>query len=625
MNNIESLKEVISEIGKRVQSSADELNAALSDVGMHRVDLSNSITRIEKQVISADSKFTIAFVGTFSTGKSTIINSLLDLKGEARLSNDYDPDTARCVRIIQKAGRNYEAEIDFGEAYPTERISWSEAKKYTSHVVLESAPASMQERAKYISEVRYYVDSPLLDLCNILDLPGTASGSSEGALDEEVTNAKIMESDCFFWVVTTENEPDPDTLRNLEKISNKLLPIINVWQSEKEEIHGEYTPQEIIQILKDSYSAYLQNSEDPVVYYAKEIDDAQQAGTEVKPEWGKDAFVQKVQEILCNIQSGDRAKRILKNMTDSFNECKGAITDVKSDKRFAELKSEANKDSSEILRQFQRLERCNNIVIGDLNDAAKKTADDIIDIISDASQSFIQAKMSGFDLKNMLRMFTKKQKSELAQELTEEFKNSYLRFNTGWLDKCVSVFSRDVISILKSKYIDFSTTLNDGNEIEIGSDFSAGDMTSFVDSIAEQLQKDAQSKMVSLISSALTVTLLFMIPGFALLDEVASIFSVGKSFGDLSNDSRLRSKINMVVSHSKVQIRQQRYTIVTQLNTQADDIAKQFYTKVKSQLDKNKKTNKLAHEKLATVNRAAKGFETMIEQAEEEIRVAIGG
>ena len=625
MNNIESLKEVIAEIGKRIQSSSDGLNTALSDVGMHEVDVSNAITRIEKQVTSAESKFTIAFIGTFSTGKSTIINSLLDLKGDARLSNAYDPDTARCVRIIQKAGRNYEAEVDFGGAYPVEKLSWVEAKRYTSHVELEAASESTRERAKYITEVRYYVDSPLLDLCNILDLPGTGSGSEEGSDDEIVTNEKIMESDCFFWVVTTEYEPDPDTLRNLDKISNKLLPIINVWQSEKDEIYGQFTPEEIIQILQDSYSAYLQNAEDPVVYYAKEIDDAQQAGEEVKPEWGKDAFVQKVQQILGNIQSGDRARRIRTNLMDSFTECKGAISDVRSDNRLKELQSEVNKDKSENEKQFKRLNRCNDLIRIDRSDAAKKTADDIVDIISDASQSFIQTKMSGFDLKNMLRMFTKKQRAEMSAELTEEFKNNYLRFNTGWLDECVKGFCRDIINILKSKYIDFSSTLNDGSSIQLGTDFSAGDMISLIDDIAEQIQKDAQAKMVSLVSSALTVTLLFLIPGFALIDEIASIFSVGKSFGDLSNDSKLRSKINMVVSHAKVQIRQQRYTIVSELDKQSEEIANQFYTKVKAQLDMDKKSNNLAIEKVAKVIRAADSLESVIEQAEKEIKASIGG
>lgn len=625
MNNIESLKEVIAEIGNRIQSSSDELNAALSDVGMHGVDLSNAITRIEKQVTSAESKFTIAFIGTFSTGKSTIINSLLDLKGDARLSNAYDPDTARCVRIIQKAGRNYEAEVDFGGVYPVEKLSWVEAKRYTSHVELEAASEITRKRAKYITEVRYYVDSPLLDLCNILDLPGTGSGSEEGSDDEIVTNEKIMESDCFFWVVTTEYEPDPDTLRNLDKISSKLLPIINVWQSEKDEIYSQFTPEEIIQILQDSYSAYFQNAEDPVIYYAKEIDDAQQAGTEVEPEWGKEAFVQKVQQILGNIQSGDRAKRIRINLLDSFTECKGAIADVRSDKRLAELQSEVNKDNSENIKQFQRLERCNYIISIDRRDAAKKTADDIVDIISDASQSFIQTKMSGFDLKNMLRMFTKKQRSELSAELAEEFQNNYLSFNTGWLDECVKGFCCDIINILKSKYIDFYSTLNDGGSIELGTDFLTGDMRSFIDDIAEQIQKDAQAKMVSLVSSAITVTLLFLIPGFELIDEIASIFSVGKSFGNLSDDSKLHSKINMIVNHAKVQIRQQRYKIVSELDKQSEEIANQFYTKVKTKLDNDKSSNKLAIEMVAKVTRSADSFESVIEEAEKEIKASIGG
>ena len=81
----------------------------------------------------------------------------------------------------------------------------------------------------------------------------------------------------------------------------------------------------------------------------------------------------------------------------------------------------------------------------------------------------------------------------------------------------------------------------------------------------------------------------------------------------------------MVVSHAKVQIRQQRYTIVSELDKQSEDIANQFYEKVKTQLDKDKSFNKLAIEKVAKVTYSADYFESVIEQAENEIKNSIGG
>ena len=255
------------------------------------------------------------------------------------------------------------------------------------------------------------------------------------------------------------------------------------------------------------------------------------------------------------------------------------------------------------------MERCNNIVEGDLNDAAKKQAQEIVGIVSDASQTFIQNKMSGIDLKNMLRMFGKKSRDEMSEEFTKEFKDKYLRFDNGWLDSCVKEFSRDIISILKSKYIDFSQTINNGGEFEINSNFDAGEMSEFVDTIAEQIQINAQGKLISVISATLTTTLILLIPGYSLFDAIASVFSVGKALGDLGSDSKLRAKINMVVAQAKVQIRQQRYTIQSQLNEQATMISKQFYTKVKNQLDKDKSANALASEKLALLMSVTDAFE----------------
>ena len=121
MNNVESMKSTLESIKNQVIESSEKLNSALVDVGINKEDFHNAILKIEKQIVSAENKFTIAFVGTFKTGKSTIINSLLGLKGEARLSSEYDPDTARCIRIVEKMGQTYEAEVDFGTYCKPER------------------------------------------------------------------------------------------------------------------------------------------------------------------------------------------------------------------------------------------------------------------------------------------------------------------------------------------------------------------------------------------------------------------------------------------------------------------------------------------------------------------------
>lgn len=616
MNNVESMKSTLESIKNQVIESSEKLNSALVDVGINKEDFHNAILKIEKQIVSAENKFTIAFVGTFKTGKSTIINSLLGLKGEARLSSEYDPDTARCIRIVEKMGQTYEAEVDFGTYCKPEQLSWIEAKKYTSQVALDAEDEAFRKKASKIKEVRYYVDSPLLRLCNILDLPGTGTGSHDD--HTAVTDEKIMESDCFFWVLSTDIEPSIESIKNLKKIRHKLLPIINVWKFEKEGIEGDFSPEEIIDIIKDGYSEYLINADNPIIYYAKEIDYAQLNGLPIRAEWGKETFVEKVQEIISNVQAGDRATRIKSNLLDALSECRGSLENIKDSSKLKELKSLSQKNGAEISKQYQKLDRCNNLVNSDIVATAKKTTDEILDVITKASESFIQNKMSGVDLRYLLKMFTKKQKEDMSKEFADEFKKNYLRVDSGWLESAIQNYCNEVFKILKSKYIDFSCSLID-EEGTGNTDFDLGELTGFMDTISSQIQKDFQSKSVKLLGSAVLTGILLAIPGLNLLDSIAAICSVGSGIGGFADDSKLRSRINMIIVQSKVQIRQQKYSIVKQLKEQGEIIGKGFYSKVEGKLiaEKNKITEEAS--KLSNIGKLVDSFEELLSQAEKEI------
>lgn len=420
MNNVESMKSTLELIKSQIIDSSEKLNKSLMDVGINKEDFHNAILKIEKQIVSAENKFTIAFVGTFNTGKSTIINSLLGLKGEARLSNEDDPDTARCIKIVEKNGQTYEAEVDFGTYCNPEKLTWVEAKKYTSQVALDAEDEDFRKKASMIKEVKYYVDSPLLRLCDILDLPGTGTGNHDD--HTAVADEKIMESDCFFLVLSTDMEPDKESIKNLKKIRHKLLPIINVWEFEKDGIKGEFSPEDIINTIMDGYSEYLINADNPIIYYAKEVDYAQLNGLPLKDEWGKATFVEKIYEIISNVQVGDRATRIKSNILDALSECRDLLENVKDSSKLKELKSLSDKNKTEINNQYQKLYKCNNLVSSDITATAKKTTDEILDIIAEASECFIQNKMSGVDLRHLLKMFTKKQKEDMSKEFEDEFK-----------------------------------------------------------------------------------------------------------------------------------------------------------------------------------------------------------
>lgn len=616
MNNLQSMKDALSSIRNGIQKQGEELNEALRCAGIRTESFDKALTMIDKQIVSVENKFTIAFVGTFKTGKSTIINSLLELKDSARLSSEYDPDTAKCIRIMDKEGHDCEAEVDFGDAYPVERLSWAGAKKYTSHVALEKEDISFREKAAKINEVRYYVDSPFLKFCNILDLPGTGTGDYYE--DTIVADEKIMESDCFFWVVPTDGEPDLETLANLEKIRYKILPIINVWQYEKEGIRGDFAPEDIIQRLQDTCGAYLENADDPVIYYAKEIDMAQREGREVKPEWGREAFVEKVESILMNIQSGDRADRIRKNVENAIAECEQILRTLEDNRQIKAFRADIDEDRSEIGKLQKRLIQCDRVVRGDIRNSAKRTADDITDIIAAASDNFVESAMSGLTFGKFFQMIGRKNQEKIAEELKEDFEKKYIRLDSGWLDDCIGNYAQDTVTLLKGKYIEFADGLGDiAVEDHSGGDL-IGDMTGFITNMAGQIQKECQGKAMEVIKQLVVIFILRMIPG-DLLDALYTMFAGGKTVINLGNNSKLYEKMKMVKATVRVQVRQQKGTIFKELDKIGQDLAKQCREQVSDRLDERLRNNDDKKKMAAAIDGSLEAFRSGLNMDKDQL------
>lgn len=576
MNNIESTKNVLRKMCDEIKEHSIEVNEMLDDFKIKHIDVSKALTSFEQQIKSAESKFTIAFVGTFKMGKSTIINSLLELKGDARLSGEYDPDTAKSVRLIcaDDEHKNGDAVVDFNGTYPEEKLSWSEAKKYTSHVALRKEDEMFKEKASHISEVRYYIDHPLLKLCNILDLPGTDYDSNDTA----VTDEKILEADCFFWVVSTSSEPSLSTVKNLEKIKHKLLPIINVWQKECDDIRSDITPEDVITAIQENYSAYLANADDPVIYYAGEIDNAQQKGEEVKPEWGKIQFTEKVESILRNIRDGDRAQRIKSNLIDAVRDCRAAIEKLENDPAIEKVRNAALTGKKENSKTMTRLNQCRGIAKSDVKNEANKTAADIIDILTNATDSFIYSKMDGLDFKALF-----KGKKRYGEELRKEYENNYIRLNDGWVQSLGNDFLDNVKTILEGIFIEFEEDIENGIQSE-NLDSNIIYSGNFTESIAENLQKDMLSKFIPVLLEAVVAVVLLFIPGLNILDSVYMIGSgIGSSKG-ITNMDKLQLKAKTIALQSRAQIRQQKYTIVDALKKMGADITEKYYSSVKEEL-----------------------------------------
>lgn len=613
MNNLETAVPFMKQLKELLTQKKDQLNVSISKVGIRSVNLESPIMRIQEQINSAEAKYTIAFVGTFKTGKSTIINSLLNLQGDARLSSEFDPDTAKCIRIMKKEHRQkYDAEVIFTDTYPAEQISWQEAKKYTSQVALDNADSTIVKKSEKIEEVRYYVDNPFLDVCNILDLPGTGTGAHSEHTD--VTDRKIMESDCIFWVVSTDVEPDSESILNLEKFSTKMLPIINVWQSESEDIYSALEPEYIKDMLLDQFGAYFASAENPIFYYAREIDLAQQEHRELKAEWGKENFTDKVEEILNNIQNGDRMKRIKKNIGIALSVCEETLKNVLEDQQLIALGQSENTERHEIQQIRSKLIKAKELAKGDIKSHAKKVTEEITEIFTDASDAFVENQMQGMNWK---ALFSKR---NFQDDLKRDFENNYARIKSGWLNNIVEEYSDDVVTMLQGIYSDFAIDIESVDTSSGKFTMAEDDLSGFINDMAKIMANDMATRIIPTLVPAIAGGIMIAIPGGAIFEALATVALSGiGAVNGLAKDDKLRSKINSIKSASKVQIRQQKSTIVTNLKESGENINEAFYSKIEEKLNERSASNEERKTNLRKLESEIKNMLGFITEQTEEL------
>lgn len=586
MNNLETAIPFMQQLKESLDRRGADINKRLSKVNIKEVSFDAPVEKVQAQIKSAETKYTIAFVGTFSTGKSTIINSLLELKGDARLSSESDPDTAECIRIMKKPNRqNYDAEIIF-EDQTCQKVSWQEARQYTSQVARDKRGTEFKEGIKEIDEVRYYIDHPFLEICNILDLPGTGAGGH--IKHEKIAKKKIPEADCVFWIVSTDAEPDKSSIANLSEFHTKMLPIINVWQCEKKDIYSTLSPDGIREMLESQFHGYFASAEKPIYYYAREIDLAQEEGRELKDEWGKIEFVEKVQQILSNIHSGDRMTRIRNNLGVALETYKKTLKELLEDNQLVSL-GRAEKGEKEEIRQIrEKLQNAKRVASGKIRSQSKASTQEILDIFSDASDAFISNTMQGMSLEALF------QKKRFEEKLKRDFENNYVKIKSGWLDKNVKEFSDETIIILQGVYSDFSmdfdTAASDSNEFSMKGD----DLSGFIDDMAQIINKDMAQRIAPAVISAIGGGILILIPGGLILEALGTILASGIAAATgIGKDDKLRSRIVGVQSAAKVQIRQQRAKIAGDFSEQAEEANRQFYDHINEEIQKRSDDNEI--------------------------------
>lgn len=543
-----------------------ETNAQLKNIensNIHKMDFSDNIRIINQQLKTAQNKFTIATIGEFKAGKSTTLNTILNLHGNNGLSCQFEPDTAKAIRIIRKLeNQEYDAEIIFKEesGYQKEKLSWSEAKKYTSQVELNSNP-SLKRKADAIDEVRYYVDSDLLNDCNFLDLPGTGFDPKHN----RITETKINESDAVFWILSNTEEPNKETVKNLQMIKHKIIPIINLWYNpETGEEVGDLSYDEVKDTLLDNCKAYLGDNE-IFKYNAKAIEKIQLEDEDMPDEdlWG----YQRMKEYLYQLIYGEgkdleseKKKRMIENTLESC---------AFMDKMLEDMKNEVDKFSSQLnleKRENQlikrKLDNAYNNNQGELKGIASNSVDDIISRMNEACELFVEDKMTTYSVKTIFKSITKDGRAEIEEQFRKEYIHKYLEIdetenNSSWISALMSDYLDNVNTVFISEYSNIDIDIDDmpdaqSSEVVLDPSFFA----SIGENMSIAMKQNMREMMPIIISEILVI-----IPGHEILDILLLFGSLGKKLiGD--HEAKLPKRVDNVKRRARLSISFQRSKLI---------------------------------------------------------------
>jgi len=381
---------------------------------------------LKRQIETTQKQFTICFYGSFNSGKSTIINAVLKLKGAQRLSAEDSPDTAKSIRIQKKESlEDQEAKVVMKNGQTISK-SWAEAKKFTSQVAINQS-GQPGNAAGEVEEVSYYIyDNPILNLCDVIDLPGT--GSAVGDKHDLIANERIKESELIFWVVpTSRHEVDMNELRNLsamQDINAQVIPLINVWQDKATGVRTLVEIEELSDNIRHHYQRFFKKAPTIMIMYGREAERAHEEGREPEGYTKYTEFIDFLQnDFLTNnlLQRNERIRRVSGVLSSQarllLQQCQ--TIEIVLNKKLGFLE-QANEESTLARKEIRNISREYLIQI---EPSAKDSADEIIQIFKEKASKFIRAKTSGLSLALLERMFNKK---EVDERLKEEFKEKYL-------------------------------------------------------------------------------------------------------------------------------------------------------------------------------------------------------
>ena len=229
LQNLNTLKERLDILGSKDFSNilTQQEKEDIWSLNNKALQYISEIKDIQRDAVSLN----VAFVGEYSAGKSSVINSLLQ---EDLIPTDDRPMTLTVSRFKYSASDTHiDAVLKNGSVVPID-IEIYEKLKHTNkehlpEILKKSLGIDGVDKIKYID---FYYPSPILSNLTIIDTPGFSTSDKKG--DDEKTIEAIKElADVVIWVVDaksgTINESSIKHIENIRDIKNniKIFVIVN--------------------------------------------------------------------------------------------------------------------------------------------------------------------------------------------------------------------------------------------------------------------------------------------------------------------------------------------------------------------------------------------------------------
>lgn len=213
---VENFETILKKILEYFQNNEHEKNIK---VMFNNINLINEVRieldEYEKTINSRTRPLRLGFVGSFSTGKSSMINSLI---GEEILGVKLEPATAQIT------------ELSYGEKFEILEATKDEDSNLDyKEVSLKNYQKNSTSRGNKSTNLSHYIikhPSKNLSKFTIVDTPGFSSTSKE---DDELTKEWIETLDLLIWIFDANKVGDKTEYHKLKELGNntKVIGVIN--------------------------------------------------------------------------------------------------------------------------------------------------------------------------------------------------------------------------------------------------------------------------------------------------------------------------------------------------------------------------------------------------------------